>query len=53
MPYFISRIEDSSGKVVFEAEPKLACLRMREAGAGSRCCARSRLRPACRNCERA
>ena len=24
-PYFISRIEDSSGKVVFQAEPKLAC----------------------------
>ena len=25
MPYFISRIEDSCGKVVFEAKPKLAC----------------------------
>jgi len=24
-PYFISRIEDSSGKVLFQAEPKLAC----------------------------
>ncbi len=24
-PYFISRIEDSSGKVVFEAEPAIAC----------------------------
>ena len=24
-PYFISRIEDSSGKVLFHAEPKLAC----------------------------
>jgi penicillin-binding protein 1A len=25
-PYFISRIEDAAGKVVFEATPKLACL---------------------------
>jgi penicillin-binding protein 1A len=24
-PYFISRIEDASGKVVFEAKPKIAC----------------------------
>jgi penicillin-binding protein 1A len=24
-PYFISRIEDSSGKVIFEAKPKMAC----------------------------
>jgi penicillin-binding protein 1A len=24
-PYFISRIEDSSGKVVFEAKPKIVC----------------------------
>ncbi len=24
-PYFISRIEDQSGKVVFEAKPKIAC----------------------------
>jgi penicillin-binding protein 1A len=24
-PYYISRIEDSSGKVVFEAKPKIAC----------------------------
>ena len=24
-PYYISRIEDSSGKVLFQAEPKLAC----------------------------
>ncbi|MBK9253790.1 MAG: hypothetical protein IPM70_18725 [Proteobacteria bacterium] len=26
-PYYISRIEDSSGRVLFEAEPKLACRR--------------------------
>jgi penicillin-binding protein 1A len=25
-PYFISRIEDATGKVVFEAKPKIACL---------------------------
>jgi penicillin-binding protein 1A len=28
--YFISRIEDSSGKVVFEATPKLACIECEE-----------------------
>ncbi len=29
-PYYISRIEDSSGKVVFEAKPKIACTECEE-----------------------
>ena len=32
-PYYISRIEDSSGKVLFEAEPKIACPECEQAAA--------------------
>jgi penicillin-binding protein 1A len=32
-PYFISRIEDAKGKVVFEAKPKIACLECEQSAA--------------------
>ncbi|MEO8315182.1 MAG: transglycosylase domain-containing protein [Pseudomonadota bacterium] len=32
-PYFITRIEDSTGKVVFEAKPKIACVECEQTSA--------------------